>query len=113
MSERMGELMTSLSGMPCANLHSWRVFSKTSFTFIEDLLKVIPNSSFRKRGTFELKKIVAWAKEREFTSLIVINEDRGGGLRGVSMLFNPSPPHPLHFIFDCTHTHTLSLSLSL
>ncbi len=59
---------------------------QTSFEFIEDLLKVIPNSDFRKRGTFHLKKIVEYAKNRDYTCLIVINEDRGGGLRGVSIL---------------------------
>lgn len=73
--------------------------TKTSFTFIEDLLKVIPNSSFRKRGTFELKKIVTWAKEREYTALIVINEDRGGGLRGVNgaLLINLPEGPTFHF----------------
>ncbi|WVZ82697.1 hypothetical protein U9M48_029932 [Paspalum notatum var. saurae] len=44
--------------------------------FIEELMQVIPNSHYVKRGTYELKKIVEYAKNREFTSLIVVHTNR-------------------------------------
>ena len=70
--------------------------------FIEELLQVIPNSHYVKRGTYELKKvchftelrnsfasgtfplafkyisfqIVEYAKNRNFTSLIVVHTNR-------------------------------------
>jgi len=44
--------------------------------FIEELLQVIPNSHYVKRGTYELKKIVEYAKNRDFTSLIVVHTNR-------------------------------------
>ncbi|CAL5050713.1 unnamed protein product [Urochloa decumbens] len=44
--------------------------------FIEELMQVIPNSHYVKRGTYELKKIVEYAKNRDFTSLIVVHTNR-------------------------------------
>jgi ribosome production factor 1 len=44
--------------------------------FIEELTQVIPNSHYVKRGTYELKKIVEYANNRDFTSLIVVHTNR-------------------------------------
>ncbi|XP_006655766.1 ribosome production factor 1 [Oryza brachyantha] len=44
--------------------------------FIEELMQVIPNSSYVKRGTYELKKIVEYANNRGFTSLVVVHTNR-------------------------------------
>ncbi|KAL2630365.1 hypothetical protein R1flu_015051 [Riccia fluitans] len=44
--------------------------------FCQDLLTVIPNCFYYKRGTYNLKQIVKYAINREFTSIIVINENR-------------------------------------
>ncbi|CAM6102325.1 unnamed protein product [Calypogeia fissa] len=44
--------------------------------FIVDLLTVIPNAHYYKRGSYHLKQIVKYATNREFTSIIVINENR-------------------------------------
>ncbi|GJN01008.1 hypothetical protein PR202_ga18238 [Eleusine coracana subsp. coracana] len=44
--------------------------------FIEELMQVIPNSHYVKRGTYELKKIVEYATNRDFTSLIVVHTNR-------------------------------------
>jgi ribosome production factor 1 len=46
-----------------------------AFEFIEDLLRVFPNSTFRKRGRYELKEIIEYAKNQDYTNLIVINEN--------------------------------------
>jgi ribosome production factor 1 len=37
---------------------------------------VIPNAHYYKRGSYDLKQIVKYAKNRDFTSMIVVNEDR-------------------------------------
>lgn len=44
--------------------------------FIQDLLSIIPNAHYYKRGTFELKKIVEYAKNKDFTSIVVIHTNR-------------------------------------
>ncbi|CAM8941855.1 unnamed protein product [Rhodiola kirilowii] len=44
--------------------------------FIAELLTVIPNAHYYKRGTYELKKIVEYAKKKDFTSLIVVHTNR-------------------------------------
>ncbi|CAA2991663.1 ribosome production factor 1 [Olea europaea subsp. europaea] len=44
--------------------------------FITDLLSVIPNAHYYNRGTYDLKKIVEYAKNKDFTSLIVVHTNR-------------------------------------
>lgn len=44
--------------------------------FIKDLLSVIPNAHYYKRGTYDLKKIVEYARKKDFTSLIVVHTNR-------------------------------------
>ncbi|CAM8943120.1 unnamed protein product [Rhodiola kirilowii] len=44
--------------------------------FIAELLTVIPNAHYYKRGTYELKKIVEYAKKKDFTSLIIVHTNR-------------------------------------
>ncbi|XP_010940989.1 uncharacterized protein [Elaeis guineensis] len=44
--------------------------------FIEELLSVIPNAHYYKRGTYELKKIIEYAKNKDFTSIIVVHTNR-------------------------------------
>ncbi|KAL6861551.1 hypothetical protein ACP4OV_017251 [Aristida adscensionis] len=44
--------------------------------FIQELMQIIPNSHYVKRGTYELKKIVEYAKNRDFTSLVVVHTNR-------------------------------------
>lgn len=44
--------------------------------FISELLSVIPNAHYYKRGTYELKKIIEYAKKKEFTSVIVVHSTR-------------------------------------
>ncbi|KAA3458840.1 ribosome production factor 1-like [Gossypium australe] len=44
--------------------------------FITELLSVIPNSHYYKRGTYDLKKIVEYANNKEFTSIIVVHTNR-------------------------------------
>ncbi|CAD5165779.1 uncharacterized protein LOC103995922 [Musa acuminata AAA Group] len=44
--------------------------------FIQELLSVIPNAHYHKRGTYELKKIVEYAKNKDFTSVVVVHSNR-------------------------------------
>ncbi|XVF33055.1 hypothetical protein REPUB_Repub17cG0135300 [Reevesia pubescens] len=44
--------------------------------FISELLSVIPNAHYYKRGTYDLKKIVEYANNKEFTSVIVVHTNR-------------------------------------
>ncbi|XVF72907.1 hypothetical protein PTKIN_Ptkin12aG0158300 [Pterospermum kingtungense] len=44
--------------------------------FISELLWVIPNAHYYKRGTYNLKKIVEYANNKEFTSIIVVHTNR-------------------------------------
>lgn len=44
--------------------------------FIKELLQVIPNSEYYKRGTYDLKKIVAYATKKDFTTLVVVHTNR-------------------------------------
>ncbi|XP_059170487.1 ribosome production factor 1-like [Physella acuta] len=50
---------------------------KKTNSFCKELKKVIPNSVIKYRRGLDLKKIVPQAIERDFTDLIVINEDAG------------------------------------
>ncbi|KAH0879734.1 hypothetical protein HID58_067128, partial [Brassica napus] len=42
----------------------------------EELQSMIPNSDYRKRGTYDLKKVVEYAKKKDYTSLIVVHTTR-------------------------------------
>lgn len=44
--------------------------------FMEELKRIIPNSEVRVRKGLDLKKIIPQAKEKGFTALVVVNEDR-------------------------------------
>ncbi|GAB2291011.1 hypothetical protein Dimus_025266 [Dionaea muscipula] len=44
--------------------------------FISELLGLIPNAHYYKRGTYDLKKIVKYAKEKDFTSIIVVHSNQ-------------------------------------
>ncbi|KAF7813947.1 ribosome production factor 1-like [Senna tora] len=44
--------------------------------FISELLSVIPNSHYYKRGTYDLKKVLEYAKNKDFTSIIVVHTNR-------------------------------------
>ncbi|TQD85828.1 hypothetical protein C1H46_028607 [Malus baccata] len=53
-----------------------RFHSSRGPEFIKELLSVIPNATYYKRGTYDLKKIVEYANKKDFTSLIVVHTNR-------------------------------------
>lgn len=44
------------------------------YHFIKDLMELIPNAFYYKRGTFDLKDIVQFATNKHFTHLVVLSE---------------------------------------
>ncbi|XP_051197775.1 uncharacterized protein [Lolium perenne] len=44
--------------------------------FIKELMQVIPNAQYVNRGTYDLKKVVEYANNREFTSVMVVHTNR-------------------------------------
>ncbi|GAX73016.1 hypothetical protein CEUSTIGMA_g468.t1 [Chlamydomonas eustigma] len=50
--------------------------SKVMYTFLSEMLEVFPCAQYYKRAGFPLKKIVKFAANREYTDLVVFNEDR-------------------------------------
>jgi ribosome production factor 1 len=53
-----------------------RFYSTRGPAFVKELISVIPNAHYYKRGTYDLKKIVEYANNQEFTSIIVIHTSR-------------------------------------
>jgi ribosome production factor 1 len=49
--------------------------TKIMYSFIRDLLHVIPKSYYYPRRNYQLQEICKYANERKFTDVIVINED--------------------------------------
>lgn len=46
------------------------------YKFISEMLEVFPLATYYKRQGYPLKKIVEYASNREFTDIVVFNEDR-------------------------------------
>ncbi|CAH8314245.1 unnamed protein product [Eruca vesicaria subsp. sativa] len=61
---------------PKVLLTTCRFNSTRGPALISELQSVIPNSDYRKRGTYDLKKIVEYATKKDYTSLIVVHTNR-------------------------------------
>ncbi|CAN0889171.1 Ribosome production factor 1 [Linum grandiflorum] len=53
-----------------------RFHSTRGPAFIEELLSVIPNAHYYKRGTYDLKKIIEYGIKQDFTSVVVVHTNR-------------------------------------
>ncbi|CAN1309645.1 Ribosome production factor 1 [Linum perenne] len=53
-----------------------RFHSTRGPALIKELLSVIPNAHYFKRGTYDLKKIIEYATKEDFTSIIVVHTSR-------------------------------------
>lgn len=62
--------------IPKVLITTCRFNSSRGPAFISELLSVIPNAHYYKRGTYDLKKIVEYANNKEFTSIIVVHTNR-------------------------------------
>ncbi|KAL1918580.1 uncharacterized protein VTP21DRAFT_2602 [Calcarisporiella thermophila] len=62
------------------------------YDFAAELVDIFPNAQFVKRGTrFEVKQIVEFCKNRDFTDIIIINEDRKVP-NGLTLIHLPEGP---------------------
>lgn len=51
--------------------------TKLTHDFVKELLEAVPDSRFYSRRNYQLKEIIEYAKNKDFTDVIVINEDNG------------------------------------
>jgi ribosome production factor 1 len=63
-NERSAKVMITTRPRPSGKLHY----------FVAELMNMIPNSFYYKRGSFELKKICEYARNKKFTHLVVLSE---------------------------------------
>ncbi|KIZ05564.1 Ribosome production factor 1, partial [Monoraphidium neglectum] len=61
------------------------------YAFLSEMLETLPCAEYYKRQGFPLKKIVKFASNRDFTDLIVFNEDRKG-INGLLLVHLPDGP---------------------
>lgn len=47
------------------------------FEFLKEIKEVFPNVHYYERKNFLVKKIISWAKERDFTDLLLFYEKHG------------------------------------
>ncbi len=48
--------------------------SKKLFSFIADLMQMIPNAFYYPRGEYDIKELVKYASNKDFTHLVVLGE---------------------------------------
>mmetsp|Transcript_30171 Transcript_30171/g.55130 ORF Transcript_30171/g.55130 Transcript_30171/m.55130 type:complete len:365 (-) Transcript_30171:263-1357(-) len=65
--------------------------SKIMYTFISEMLELLPCATYYKREGFPLKHVVAEARKHEFTDVLVFNEDRKI-INGMIMMHLPKGP---------------------
>lgn len=77
--------------------------SKNVLLFIRDILTVIPNSFFAKRGTYLLKDICKYASNQGFTHLMVWNEDKKK-INALWIIHLPGGPTAKFRVSSVSHT---------
>ena len=65
--------------------------SKLMYRFLSEMLEVFPAATYYKRKGYSLKKIVDYAKNRDFTDVVVFNEDRKQ-INGMIVVHLPDGP---------------------
>ena len=65
--------------------------SKLMYRFLSEMLEVFPAATYYKRKGYSLKKIVDYAKTRDFTDVVVFNEDRKQ-INGMIVVHLPDGP---------------------
>ncbi|PHZ12860.1 Brix-domain-containing protein [Rhizopus microsporus ATCC 52813] len=76
--EAMDELASYFSGKtPKILVTTSKKCSTNCYDFCAELVSMFPDAQFAKRGPkHELRQVIKIAKEKEFTDLIIVNEDR-------------------------------------
>lgn len=78
--------------------------TKRMIDFIRDLLQLIPNSFYYSRRRFAIKKVIEYCKDKDFTNIIVINEDRKK-LNAMTITHLPEGP-TAHFKLTSVKLHS-------
>jgi ribosome production factor 1 len=65
--------------------------SKIMYRFLSEMLEVFPAATYYKRKGYSLKKIIEYARNRDFTDLVVFNEDRKQ-INGMIVVHLPDGP---------------------
>jgi len=65
--------------------------SKVMYRFLSEMLEVFPSATYYKRKGYSLKKVVEYAKNRDFTDVVVFNEDRKK-INGMIVVHLPDGP---------------------
>lgn len=73
-----------------AQLHTWQQPSERPGA-PPNLQEVLPHAEYYKRGGFPLKKIISWAANREYTDVMVFNEDNKT-INGMLLVHLPDGP---------------------
>lgn len=47
-----------------------------TFQFCNYLLSILPNSQFNARGKYDIKDIVQFCKNRDFSAILVVHEEK-------------------------------------
>jgi len=90
--EKTDEFSDYFNGKKPKILITTTVFPSTvCLTFVDQLLVIFPNSHYYKRGFFNLKQIMKFASNREFTDIMVANEDRKK-TNGLLLIHLPNGP---------------------
>lgn len=76
--EAMDEFASYFTGKtPKILITSSKSPSSNCYDFCAELVSMFPNAQFAKRGPkHELRQVIKIANEKEFTDLIIVNEDR-------------------------------------
>lgn len=94
-NEEVPKLMITTRPFPSGDLYH----------FIKDLMDLLPNSFYYKRGTFDIKEIVQFASNKKFTHLIVLSEKSkicNGYTHDPLMPFDPVADQMLFRIAVCS-----------
>lgn len=83
--------------------------TKTTFEFCDELVNVIPGAEFirRKKGkNFEMGNIAYWASKRNYTNLIVVNEDMKRPSMCIDRLSSLLRAHYLMYMRRCNYFYS-------
>jgi ribosome production factor 1 len=64
---------------------------KEAYTFIRDLVSVFPGSEFKDRGNYSVKEIIEFCNNRDYTDILLVNEDRKK-LQSITIIHLPDGP---------------------
>ncbi|ODQ65234.1 putative nucleolar ribosomal biogenesis factor RPF1p [Nadsonia fulvescens var. elongata DSM 6958] len=81
---------------------------KAAYKFAEHLLDIVPNSKFVKRkGDFQMKQIAEFCSNRDYTDVIILNEDHKT-VNGLTFMHLPAGPTFYFSVSSITYPERIS-----